>query len=232
MIKSHPNYGRIGFSDEFLRIPWCGFWYNSGMELRPEQLEQLRSLMSETRFSHSERVAEMAVRLATRWGANTRQAYVAGMLHDAAKEMSPDKVTELGIHIPADHGPIISNYFPIWHAFIGPAVVRTLFDCDDDVVCNAIVWHTTGDGDMDLLSQLLFVADYIEEGRPWPNRQALEELAFENIDEATWAVSVLTNQRVLDKGVPLYVSSVACEAFYKSRVSESRQNDIMVTIQL
>ncbi|MDA1352864.1 MAG: bis(5'-nucleosyl)-tetraphosphatase (symmetrical) YqeK [bacterium] len=202
------------------------------MDLSSDQLELLRSLMSEKRFAHCERVADMAVRLAARWGANAQQAYLAGMLHDAAKEMSVERVQDLGIAIPKEHRRIISHFFPIWHAFIGPDVVRKLFECDDDVVLDAIYWHTTGDGDMALLSQLLFVADYIEDGRPWPYRRDLERLAFENLDEATWAVSVLTNKRVREKGAVLYVASEACASFYKRRVSEARQDDIMAFIPL
>ena len=41
----------------------------------------------------------------------------------------------------------------------------------------------------------MFIADYIETGRPWHFRDALEELAFYDLDAVTWAGSVATNRR-------------------------------------
>ena len=54
-----------------------------------QYVELIRSRLSDYRFYHSVCVAEAAVQLAERFGADVEQAYVAGILHDVMKEEEP-----------------------------------------------------------------------------------------------------------------------------------------------
>ena len=47
----------------------------------------LKEHLSKKRYTHSMNVANSAVELAKRYGADADKAYVAGLLHDVAKEI-------------------------------------------------------------------------------------------------------------------------------------------------
>ena len=54
--------------------------------------EDLKQSLSTYRYEHSIRVAEEAKKLAKHYGENEYDAYLAGLLHDIAKEFSDDKI--------------------------------------------------------------------------------------------------------------------------------------------
>ena len=53
-------------------------------------VEILRERLSEKRFFHSLAVAKEAVRLAEKYGADTKKAFFAGLLHDVCKDDEPN----------------------------------------------------------------------------------------------------------------------------------------------
>ena len=64
------------------------------MELREIQ-HQLETTLSEKRYIHSLNVAQEAVKLAGQYGGNADKAYLAGLLHDCAKEIAYEKALQL-----------------------------------------------------------------------------------------------------------------------------------------
>ena len=51
--------------------------------------------MKEKRWKHTCSVAQLASEIASANGLNEKQAYIAGMLHDVAKEMEESKAREI-----------------------------------------------------------------------------------------------------------------------------------------
>ena len=95
-----------------------------GMTL--EQMKQeLEKRLKPSRFRHSLGVAETAVKLAKRFGADEEQARVAGLLHDCAREFrNEDMVKEAekrGIAI----GEVERSMPLLLHADIGACVSST-----------------------------------------------------------------------------------------------------------
>ena len=78
------------------------------MELKDIQ-KDLEKILSPKRFRHSRGVAETARHLAEKYGADSRKAYVAGWVHDCAKELSLADMQ----HIVKDAGlRPIHTFFP------------------------------------------------------------------------------------------------------------------------
>lgn len=137
------------------------------------------------RYEHTLGVTYTATALAMRYGANIRQAELAGLLHDCAKCISFSKC----LHICEKHNIPISEIErknpALLHAKAGSFIAMKEFGIYDHEVINAILNHTTGRPNMSLLEKIIFVADYIE-----PNRKILPELtmireqAFVDLDEA------------------------------------------------
>ena len=60
--------------------------------------QKLQQILSERRYRHSLGVADEAKKLALHYGADTEKAYLAGLVHDCAKEIPPARMQELMIH--------------------------------------------------------------------------------------------------------------------------------------
>ena len=62
------------------------------MELIDKIKEDLKNTLSERRYIHSLGVMEMAVELAKIYNVDEKKAELAGLLHDNAKEMTPEEL--------------------------------------------------------------------------------------------------------------------------------------------
>ena len=146
-----------------------------GMTL--EQMKQeLEKRLKPSRFRHSLGVAETAVKLAKRFGADEEQARVAGLLHDCAREFrNEDMVKEAekrGIAI----GEVERSMPLLLHADIGAVRVRELYGVEDAAISQAIARHTVGGPEMTVLDKIIWYADMIEPGRDFPGVDKLREL--------------------------------------------------------
>ena len=56
---------------------------------------KLQEMLSRKRFEHCLRVAEAAKEIADQYGLDSNKAYLAGLLHDLAREMDLDQQKEI-----------------------------------------------------------------------------------------------------------------------------------------
>lgn len=151
----------------------------------------LEIYLPKSRVAHSIRVAETARQLAVSWNSITpipetktffsappspEEAHTAGLLHDIAKALSPAKLCELGLTKTLWYNTLYDRYPAVWHAFAGPRMVQNLLGLQNHHILNAIRYHTTGAVRMTPLAKILYIADYIEPGRPFKDKEALQEL--------------------------------------------------------
>ena len=145
--------------------------------------KDLRSKLSDYRYYHSIRVADVSSSLADIYGIDKNKAYVAGLLHDIAKEFSDldnDKVIR-----KYDLYSIVNNISNkrVLHGIIGAYYLEDKYKLDNDII-NAIKYHTIGSVNMDLLGKIVFVADKIEPNKNYPGIEEERKLAYEDIDRA------------------------------------------------
>ncbi len=170
----------------------------------------LLDLMSEKRYQHCVRVAQMAARLAAQWQADPALATCAGMLHDCAKQLTPEILTKRGIIQPTWSDRVYAHYGAVWHALVGPIVAKHYWKIPHPSVLGAMKWHATGRPGMRLLEKIIYVADFIEDQRPWSYRQALEALAFSHLDQAVFAIVYLKMYFLLQHGQKIYPDTFRC----------------------
>lgn len=71
------------------------------------------------------------------------------------------------------------------HAKLGAFLAAKKYHIEDKEIINAIASHTTGHPHMTLLEKIIYIADYIEPGRPeLANMEEVRHLAFRNIVSA------------------------------------------------
>ena len=133
--------------------------------------ETVREQMSPKRFHHTAAVEDMVTRLATLYCPEEIPALrAAALLHDITKEY--DIQTQIGLLKRAGKRVSAGDEFShkTFHARTAALLIPDnypAFSCE--TVVNAVRWHTTGREGMALTEKLLYLADYIDESRLFPD---------------------------------------------------------------
>ena len=175
------------------------------------------SMVKAKRIPHIRGCEEEAVRLAERWGADPHLARRAGILHDCTKYLDLEEQLALckQYHIQLDELEQVT--VKLLHSKTGAAIARYVFG-EPEEVCNAIYWHTTGKADMDLLSKILYLADYIEPSRAdFEGLEELRRLAYTDMDAALLLGCELTIADMEERGVPVHTNTLQARDFLKGR---------------
>ena len=161
--------GLYGVHDDYRNLPFA--------ELSRVSL----GLHKQKRRAHAQGVADTAVRLAQKYGADAQQAARAGILHDVTKALTAEEQRRL-----ADRWQLPVTAFErenpqLLHAKTGAAAARRIFG-ENEAVVSAIEYHTTGKPDMTSLEKIIYLADMIEPGRSYPGVDAIREAAARDLD--------------------------------------------------
>ena len=153
-------------------------------EITEQSLAELRGLvmeqMSPKRFRHTACVEEMVARLCELFCPEyTGLMRAAALLHDLTKELSAQEQVQLcqayGLAV-SDADRLSPKTF---HARTAAAKIRAeMPQFSDSVIIDAVRWHTTGHKGMTLTETLLYLADYIDESRTYPNCVILRRYFF------------------------------------------------------
>ncbi len=123
-------------------------------------VDEVRGRLSEARFAHALRVAELARKLAPRVGVDPGKAYLAGLLHDLAKELPEEELLRLA---PPENE--VERVHPlVLHGRAGRVLAERLGVHDPEVLA-AIEGHVVGVPPDFPLGMLIYVADLAEPGR-------------------------------------------------------------------
>ncbi len=136
----------------------------------------IRSLMSKKRYIHSVSVAKTAREFALNNHLDPDKAYIAGLLHDIAKEMPLEEMKELMNKYFANH---MDASIPVWHQWLSAYLAKHVYLVDDKEILQAITNHTTGSTEMSLLDMCIYCADKYEPTRDF---DASKERAICNQD--------------------------------------------------
>ena len=123
------------------------------------------------RYEHTLGVAYTAAALAMRYDFDINKAFEAGLLHDCAKCMSHEERLNYCKKNHLEVTEIEEKNPSLLHAKVGADLCRQKYGIDDEDICNAVRFHTTGRPDMTLLEKIIFIADYLE-----PHRCEAEDL--------------------------------------------------------
>ena len=146
-IEEHGLYGEGPSGEEFIKA-------------------DLERILKPERYIHSLGVAEEAERLAVRFGADPRKARLAGLLHDCAKNVKAEQLRWIGMSL-RDFASEEGDGFreKLLHGPLGAIVAERRYGVSDPEILDAIRKHTTGDYEMSLLADIIFLADYTEKNR-------------------------------------------------------------------
>ena len=152
------------------------------------ELEELkisvRDRLSNKRFDHTLGVVRAARRLGEIFLPDkVSELVAAALLHDIAKEVSKEEsaalITSSGVALTSEDFSIT----PIHHSIAGRELIKQSFSnfATNDIL-DAVYNHTLGDASMNLFCEIIFVSDYIEDGRSYYFSITIREDLFSSIE--------------------------------------------------
>ena len=143
----------------------------------------LKSRMNEHRYAHSLNVAERAVFLAKKYGADPKKAEFAGLVHDICKGIPNEEqlsiIKNAGIELDED----TLKSPALWHSIAGAVYCEHELGVTDKDVLNAVRYHTSGRGKMSILEKVIYMADLTSAERNYPDAEYTRNLTDYNLDE-------------------------------------------------
>lgn len=178
-------------------------------ELKTTIKEHLKQTLSPHRYKHVLGVAQAARKLAAAYGGDVDQAEVAGLLHDAAKQMELPAMQKLAWKSFGNTLPdTIVSIGSLLHGYAAVTIAKEQYGIDDAELLAALAHHTTGAEHMGTLEKIIFVADYIEVNRDFDGVDKLRQAAAEDLDKAVLAGYDSTIFHLLEQGKTIYVGTI------------------------
>lgn len=170
---------------------------------------QLKETLSQHRYIHVLGVAATAKKMAALYGANPDMAEVAGLLHDAAKELPLPDMQYLAKKAFGDTlDPVIMKTGSLLHGYAAVTIAKETYGLTDPDLLASLAHHTTGAPQMGTLEKIVFVADYIEPSRDYDGVDALRQVAFTDLDKAVLAGYDSTIGHLMEQDKPIFVGTV------------------------
>ena len=168
----------------------------------------VRERLSAKRYAHTLRVADTVERLAKIHGIDPKKARLAGLLHDAAREVGKEEL----LRAAGEDGLTVDDFEcerPILlHGPVAAEFARRDLGVKDGEILAAVRAHTTGEPEMGPLALTLFVADKIEPEREGPGVEDLRELARNDLRRSAHAALKGSLSHNEERGRPVHPKSL------------------------
>jgi nicotinate-nucleotide adenylyltransferase len=185
--------------------------YRTNLDLKNLSLEQLRpialSYLKHKRIPHVLGTEQEAIRLAQRYGADVEKARRAALLHDCTKKLEMEEQLALCETYGMELDELEQVALKLLHSKTGAAIARDVFGVDDEIY-SAIYYHTTGRAGMTLLEKIIYLADYIEPTRDFPDVDVLRKACYEDLDKGLLLGLEMSIEEMQRMGNPVHHATV------------------------
>lgn len=173
-----------------------------------ERLDKyIKENLSQKRYLHSVKVAEMSRRIAVKFNIDLDRAYFAGLTHDIARELKIDFQEKI-----IENFTDLSNEFislqQLYHGPVGAYLLEEEFNVNDIEVLEAVKYHSVGCRGMSKLAKCVFVADYISEDRKHISSSFRDRVLCLGLDEMVYHVLLETRSYLSNKGKKITKESI------------------------
>lgn len=153
--------------------------------------QKLQQMLTPKRYLHTLGVAYLSASLAMCHGVSHRDALVAGLLHDCAKNYPNEELLEHCLKLQITLSEYEKRIPELLHAAYGAYLAKEEYGITQEDILLAVRNHTLGRPGMSPLEQIVYLADYFEPERTQPTTPGLDvirQVAFQNLDDATYLV--------------------------------------------
>ncbi len=189
-------------------------------------LSDLKNELNFNRFIHSIAVSTTAKNLAKFYNINSNEAFIAGLLHDYAKNINEKKLYDLSKQFNINY----KNYKfdeikNILHAHVGAYLVKEKYNVNEKIF-KAIYTHTTAEKNMTNLQKIIYISDYIEPFRDnIKNQDYFIKLAYTNLDKCIYQILKSTISYLKKRKIKIYYKTIEAYEFYKKIVKGSENEN-------
>lgn len=123
----------------------------------------LKENLSDKRYNHSLGCAITAQKLAKLFNQDEQKAYLAGLVHDCAKNFEEYKLLDIirnEVKVGFDECELKNP--KTLHSIAGAYVIQKEFEIADEEIISAVRNHTIGKVNMTIFEKIIFLADKIE----------------------------------------------------------------------
>jgi len=170
---------------------------------RESVLNRVQAAMSDKRYQHVLRVEQTAIQLAKEYGADVEKVSIAAITHDYAKEQSDPEMRDMIISENMDL-ELLEFGSNIWHGPVGSILVKKQLRVQDEEILEAISNHTIGSPHMSLVEKILYIADYIEPGRDFPEADKARAKAENSLEETIAYIAKETMKNLIENNKKVY----------------------------
>ncbi|MCG8402820.1 MAG: bis(5'-nucleosyl)-tetraphosphatase (symmetrical) YqeK [Firmicutes bacterium] len=144
----------------------------------------LKEWLDDQKIKHSINVARTAQELAKRFSVDKESAYLAGLVHDIARDLEPHKLLQIARENNLLQHQIEEKIPVVLHANVGAFILSSELHITNGVILQAVQNHTVASPEMSQLDKIIYVADVIEPDRSFQGVDILRTLAKNDLDEA------------------------------------------------
>ena len=169
----------------------------------------LEAKLKDKCYRHVLSVRDMAVALAAKYGANLEKTNLAALLHDCARWMNTRQLFEA----VADYQIRLDEFERInaslLHALVGAELALDIFSVGDEEILSAVRSHTKGSRSMTLVDKVLFVADFSEPHRTYPEAETVRKIAKQDLNKAVYKVAKFKIDNLLNRRKVIHPDTLA-----------------------
>lgn len=177
------------------------------MELLEKINNRVKNTLSDKRYFHSVCTMNRMEILAKIYNIDVEKARLVGLIHDIAKEMSPEDSFKYMNKNKLITDDIEKRCPRLLHAKIGANIAKTEYDFTEEM-CKAIRVHTTGSADMSTMDKILFIADSTGEDRTWDDVPYVRTLSERDLDAAVLYMLDLNIKEIIDERKLIHPDSI------------------------
>ena len=196
--------------------------------------EKISSLMSPFRLEHTVGVEQMALKIGSIFAPEKSDLLsAAALLHDITKE----KTFENQLQICEKLGIITSSAMraspKTLHAITAAALIPSEFPLfAENEVISAVRWHTTGRENMTLCEKIIYLADYIEEGRTYSDCVDLRKYFFSaDLEKMNESEREMHLDMTLILSFDMTIKQLLCEGVCIAPETNEARNSLILNVK-
>lgn len=167
-------------------------------------LSMLKKKLSKYRYEHTKRVLKAALELAEIYNADIEKVRIAAVLHDIAKNIKINQIKNILGKSKWEIDALEWSLNSVLHAPAGAEIAKLEFGIDDYEILEAIRYHTLGHPDMELTAQIIYAADFIEDGRSFEGLKEIQKIVKNDLVEGIYKISTNSIQYQLKLDNPIH----------------------------
>ena len=136
--------------------------------------------------AHIYRVRDVALELAVPHKINLQQAELGALAHDVCRAVSGEDLIRMASELGVSVSDVEYDFPLLLHGPVGAEVLRKEEDCRDEILCEAVRWHSTAHASLRPLGKLIFLADKLDpqKAAAYSYQAKLHDMAMESLDMA------------------------------------------------